>query len=185
MLCPCTCPTDCSCLSHFEYNALYPLQRLNAGKCTRWKSRRKVIKSISESSSGYYEMITSQLTYTAEVIWKMLTRAGFDTVIGLRSCEHSLEDDTDRAVWLTLTQISYVISHVKNIWNSIIFTYEIGTFSLMKYLVHMWNYSVQNFKYEMLVYETCVSHVKWKIHIWKSISPMILLFQVWNWNIFA
>ena len=34
--------------------------------------------SISESSSGYYEMINSQLTYTAEVNWKMLTRAGFE-----------------------------------------------------------------------------------------------------------
>ena len=33
---------------------------------------------MSESSSGYYEMITSQLTYTAEVKWKMLTQAGFE-----------------------------------------------------------------------------------------------------------
>ena len=41
--------------------------------------KRKVCGSgyanVSESSSGYYETITSQLTYTAEVNWKMLTSA--------------------------------------------------------------------------------------------------------------
>ena len=37
------------------------------------------MNTISESSSGYYEMITSQLTYTTEVNWKMLTRAGIWT----------------------------------------------------------------------------------------------------------
>ena len=56
-------------------------------KCTRYsrdnltlsmKMDVQCLNSNSESSSGYYETITLQLTYTAEVNCKMLTRAGFE-----------------------------------------------------------------------------------------------------------
>ena len=36
----------------------------------------------------------------------------------------------------------------------------------MKYLNHMRSKMVQNFTCEILVYDTCISNVKWNIHLW-------------------
>ena len=71
-------------------------------KCTRYSrdnltlSMRMDVQcfnSISESSSRYYETKTSQLTYTAEVNWKMLLNW-----IKLASNPCGLDNSTDRAV---------------------------------------------------------------------------------------
>ena len=89
----------------------------------------------------------------------------------------------------TLTKISHVISHEENIWELEHFhiwnfhsTYEMGIFSHMKYLIHMWNEVVHNFTCEILVFEKCISPMKWKIHSWILISHTKFLFQIWNWN---
>ena len=65
-------------------------------------------------------------------------------------------------------------------WN-IHFTNEIGDYSYIKCLIYMSNNLAQNFPGEM-VFETCISQMKWKIHIWTLISYMKFLFHKWNWN---
>ena len=65
------------------------------------------------------------------------------------------------------------------------FTYKIGTFPHVKYLIHMWNELVQNLTCEILVevlQKICISHAKWNIHLLKLISHMKFSFHMWNWN---
>ena len=56
------------------------------------------------------------------------------------------------------------------IWN--IFTYEIPNLHLKE--------TDSNFKCDILVYETCIPHMKWNSHIWKLISHMKFSFYIWN-----
>lgn len=44
-------------------------------------------------------------------------------------------------------------------------TFQRGTFSRLKYQIHMWNDVVEIFMgfFETLVYETCISHINGKI----------------------
>ena len=73
------------------YLSSYRVLKLEASfiqfKCTRYSRDNLTLSmridvqcfnSISLSSSGYYETKTSQLTYTAEGNWKMLTGAEFE-----------------------------------------------------------------------------------------------------------
>ena len=62
------------------------------------------------------------------------------------------------------------------------FTYEMRTFSHMKYLIHMWNELVKNFTCEILVYKTCILHMRLNIHIPKLISHIRFSFHKWSWN---
>ena len=70
-----------------------------------------------------------------------------------------------------------------HIWN-FHFTHEIRRLHV-KYLIHMWNKYVQKYTWEMLILETCASHMKWEIHKWKLISQMKFSFHIWNWNTFV
>ena len=62
------------------------------------------------------------------------------------------------------------------------FTYEMETFSQMKYLIHMWHELVQDFTREILVYKTWISHIRWNIYMWKYISRTKFSFHLWKWN---
>ena len=86
-------------------------------------------------------------------------------------------------------------SHVKwtgskfHMWNigaqNMYFTYEMGIFSHMKYLIQMWNELVQNFTCEILVFETWIPHMKCNLHVWKLISQTKFSFhmRIWkNWR---
>ena len=60
------------------------------------------------------------------------------------------------------------------------FTYEMGNYSYMKFLIHMWNELVRNFTCGILVYKTSISHMKWNLHIWKLISHTKFSLHLWN-----
>ena len=73
---------------------------------------------------------------------------------------------------------------VKILWCYNLFhsTYEMASFSHMKFLLHIGNELVQNVTCEILGVRNVISHMNWKIHTWNLISHMKLPFRTWNWN---
>ena len=50
----------------------------------------------------------------------------------------------------------------------------------MKYLADMWKDLVQNFTNEILVHESYIWDMEWKIHMQKLISYTTSSFHMWN-----
>ena len=95
-------------------------------------------------------------------------------------CSRLLHDPYENFTCHFICEKHMELEHL-HLWN-FHFTYELGAFSQMKYLIYMWNELIQDFTCEILVYKTFISRTKWSTHIWKLISPVKLSFRLWNWN---